>query len=186
MDCGRALSNILAQVCFEAFLTSVAHGRRVQVIDDCDAWGTVRHAHGRLPKMVNDPLLISYLMSAPSFSSFPDFDAEPDTREKKQDKKSDKKHREEKKHRDSDGRSSKKRHESRLHSRHRDSGEKKNESEQSSKTEDASKDYRLFFIDIRGDSGNVQYGSIHSGDIPRYRLINGKFSLLGLPSILIL
>ena len=135
--------------------------------------------------MANDPLLISYLMSAPSFSSFPDFDAEPDTRDKKPDKKSDKRHGEEKKHRDRDGRSSKKRHESRHHSRHQDSSEKKNEKEQSIKTEDASKDYRLFFIDIRGDSGNVQYGSIHSGDIPRYRLLNGKFSLVQFPSILI-
>ncbi|TFK36838.1 NRDE-2, necessary for RNA interference-domain-containing protein [Crucibulum laeve] len=39
---------------------------------------------------------------------------------------------------------------------------------------------RFFYSDRRGDHLNIQYGGLHSGDVPKYRLVDGGRSILGL------
>jgi hypothetical protein len=36
---------------------------------------------------------------------------------------------------------------------------------------------RLFYSDRRGDSLNVQYGGLHTGDVPRYHVVNSRVIL---------
>ena len=36
---------------------------------------------------------------------------------------------------------------------------------------------RLFYSDRRGDSLNIQYGGLHTGDVPRYHVVNSRVTL---------
>ncbi|KAF8634417.1 hypothetical protein AX15_000868 [Amanita polypyramis BW_CC] len=42
--------------------------------------------------------------------------------------------------------------------------------------------WRLFYSDRRGDMLNIQFGGLHVGDVPKYRLVDGGRSILGLSS----
>lgn len=35
----------------------------------------------------------------------------------------------------------------------------------------------VFYTDRKGDRLNVRYGGLHAGDVPKYRLVGGRFGL---------
>ncbi|KAF9022470.1 hypothetical protein BDZ89DRAFT_1102857 [Hymenopellis radicata] len=115
----------------------------------------------------------SFSSFPPSFSSFPDDEPGPSNRptpDATSTRKSDKKHRKDKedKHgRDKKGKSERK-------ERHR-----------SERTVDEEAT-RYFYSDKRGDQYNIQYGSLHEGDVPKYKSVSRGQRVLGLPSLLVL
>lgn len=128
-------------------------------------------------------------MSVPSFTSFPQFEAEPsrpqspsDESQRKSDKRkheksgSSSKRRDHERRRDSskERRREKDRHKKRDKDKHRDKDGKRREDERRSRADDiVDESYRLFFSDRRPDHLNVQYGGLHAGDIPKYRMKAG-------------
>lgn len=94
----------------------------------------------------------SFSSFPPSFSSFPDDEPGPSNRptpDATSTRKSDKKHRKPK--------------EDRL--------KRKSERIRSERTVDEEAT-RYFFSDKRGDQYNIQYGSLHEGDVPKYKSVS--------------
>ena len=88
-------------------------------------------------------------MSAPSFSSFPDLYSHPET-----------------------GPSSTKHENKAKRKKHRRSKEDQNDND----TQQHSTKFelnRFFYSDRKGDLLNIQYGGLHAGDIPKYRIVGG-------------
>ena len=85
--------------------------------------------------------------SPPSFSSFPDLYSHPEP-----------------------GQSSAKRgHKIKGKKRHRSQEDQNDEPQNLEKLELN----RFFYSDRKGDLLNIQYGGLHAGDIPKYRLVGG-------------
>ncbi|KAF8912990.1 NRDE-2, necessary for RNA interference-domain-containing protein [Gymnopilus junonius] len=123
----------------------------------------------------------------PSFSSFPDLEAGPSTRitesltTSSHDKRRRKRH--DSPEHQSDAKASKRRHKSfeKEHRIRRDG----NDSEVGQYREHERVNL-AFYSDRKGDLKNIQYGGLHSGDIPKYRLVAGGRSVLGLPQALVI
>ncbi|KAK0464952.1 NRDE-2, necessary for RNA interference-domain-containing protein [Desarmillaria tabescens] len=115
-------------------------------------------------------------MSAPSFSSFPpsfgSFPEDPSNEPGPSRPRDDSKHRKHS-HREKDSKKETTREKVKKYRReHRD--RKSTEADEVSET-------RFFYSDRRGDPLNLQYGSLHKGDVPRYKCINRGRNVLGLP-----
>ncbi|KAK0208141.1 NRDE-2, necessary for RNA interference-domain-containing protein [Desarmillaria ectypa] len=114
-------------------------------------------------------------MSAPSFPSFPpsfesfpeDLSNDPGPSRPRDDNKH-RKH----SHREKDFKETTREKVKKYRREHRD--RKATESDDISET-------RFFYSDRHGDPLNLQYGSLHKGDIPKYKCINRGRNVLGLP-----
>ncbi|KAF8167773.1 NRDE-2, necessary for RNA interference-domain-containing protein [Crassisporium funariophilum] len=122
----------------------------------------------------------------PSFSSFPDLDAGPSKQSeptKKRDREKRRKHDSSSKNRDRVRHGKEERGKER-HSPRRGGDFPFNDDEQRKKLDDTQKlnveTHRFFYSDRKGDSMNIQYGGLHAGDVPKYRLIDGGRNVLGL------
>lgn len=122
-------------------------------------------------------------MSAPSFSSFPpSFSSFPDLESGIHEVNASDKPKKEKKHkarRTSTDKDSEDRH--RKSERHRERAKKEPKTSFLHHTDDDERNgtNRLFYSDSQGDKMNIQYGGLHAGDVPRYRMVAGKH-LVGL------
>lgn len=124
---------------------------------------------------------------APSFASFPDLDRDSSPRKHRDDEpRRERKHRERKERRSSSR--SPRRHKGREKDRKRDKGrhreKERDEEKRRHKEEGRAKEnqptealpddsYRLFFSDRQPDKLNFQYGGLHQGDIPKYKIVGG-------------
>ncbi|KAF8973700.1 NRDE-2, necessary for RNA interference-domain-containing protein [Flammula alnicola] len=118
----------------------------------------------------------SFSSFPPSFSSFPDPDAGPAKNKKRREETSPKE-----RGRVTEGHNhgrDKNRHKPRLRKE-----VKKDEERPAQPTEPHVPDVlnRFFYSDRKGDPMNIQYGGLHSGDIPKYHLVGGGRNILGLP-----
>ncbi|KAH6916852.1 NRDE-2, necessary for RNA interference-domain-containing protein [Coprinopsis sp. MPI-PUGE-AT-0042] len=132
--------------------------------------------------------------SAPSFTSFPDLDQDSSSRRHRDDES-----RKERKYRDRKERRSRsrspRRHKEADRDRKRDKGKRRekdrDEGKRRRKEEGKTKEnqpteappddsYRLFFSDRQPDKLNFQYGGLHQGDIPKYKIVGGGRQVLGL------
>ncbi|KAF6766535.1 NRDE-2, necessary for RNA interference-domain-containing protein [Ephemerocybe angulata] len=144
-------------------------------------------------------------MSIPSFTSFPTFEPEYPKQSSTSESRLEKRKRDEshkssasskRKDRDRDrGReTSRERHREKDKDRHKKRDKDKHKERSRKLRGDDSRDqrledvpsnvdetYRMFFSDRKPDRLNIQYGSIHAGDIPKYRLIYGGRYAIGLP-----
>ncbi|KAF9474100.1 hypothetical protein BDN70DRAFT_885209 [Pholiota conissans] len=138
--------------------------------------------------------------SFPSFSSFPDLDAGPNKdsstpeHSKKQEHEKRKTreregYRKDERRRETDGRhkEQKDHHKSQSRREHqRDSeGEKRNTHLAKTEVDVPSLRNSYFYSDRKGDRMNIQYGGLHSADVPKYRLVAGGRNILGLPKDLV-
>jgi hypothetical protein len=129
-------------------------------------------------------------MTTPSFSSFPSFDSFPeldpgpsgrrstsppqpkriDEKRRKDKEKRDKgKHRQDKRHSEKSTRPADHSSDSRI-AVPDDERLKAEEDRQRKDTSPA-----VFYEDRKGDRLNVRYGGLYAGDVPKYRLVGGKF-----------
>ncbi|KAJ2919274.1 hypothetical protein MD484_g1134, partial [Candolleomyces efflorescens] len=141
-------------------------------------------------------------MSVPSFTSFPQLEAEPSRpqspsyesqikseRRKHGKSGSSSKRRDHERRRDlsKERRRDKDRHNRREKEKHRDKDGNRREDERRGRADDTvDESYRLFFSDRRPDHLNVQYGGLHAGDIPKYRMKAGGRYAIGLSRGLVL
>jgi len=101
----------------------------------------------------------SFSSFPPSFSSFPEFDSDK-TGARGDDKKKRKKHEHKKRHKST---------------RSRETSREKEREDAS--TNDTLVD-RIFYSDRRGDFLNIQFGGLHIGDVPKYRLVDSMIQSL--------
>lgn len=141
-------------------------------------------------------------MSVPSFTSFPTLELEP-SKTSKEDKKSDRRNQDSTAERSSSSKRRRERDSSRERRRDKDrsKGEEKDKDRRRNKDKEKHREkdrkrrrhddvdhkpdvpstvdesYRIFYSDRKPDRLNIQYGGLHSGNIPKYRAVYGKPSI---------
>ncbi|KAJ3515279.1 hypothetical protein NLJ89_g1854 [Agrocybe chaxingu] len=136
----------------------------------------------------------SFSSFPPSFSSFPDLEelAGPrqgessskhahEKRKKKKGHSSSKEHRHKK---DSDRKREKEQRKSK-HAKDGDNRRKDEEQHEEFHRRDTGTSRDHFYSDRRGDPLNIQFGSLHAGDIPKYHIVGRSRHVLGLPASLV-
>jgi len=121
----------------------------------------------------------------PSFSSFPDFEQSSSqeafkdvSSSKPSDDKKRKKRRHSKERKSSSDRTTSKRDKSRHKSPSRKERHAIDDDGYSTRrTTDVEQTKHLFYSDRKGDIQNIHYGKLHTGDIPKYRLVSGTCAL---------
>ena len=120
----------------------------------------------------------------PTFSSFPDFDE--GTTHNPSNSKSSRRHQREKRKKKSEGHRTGKqttRCDKTQHDPAFDRDRKRVEDDEKEKipppeTQLVESTQHIFYSDQKGDQMNLQYGALHSGDIPKYRPVGGKCFLV--------
>lgn len=114
-------------------------------------------------------------MSAPSFNSFPlSFSSFPELNEVGSGSRSNGNSK-----RSKDGESERKRHKHRRKPRSSSrSRHVENQSPGVVTAPERDEFQRIYYSDRKGDSLNIQYGSLHAGDVPKYHLAGGTLRLL--------
>ncbi|KAM6498408.1 NRDE-2, necessary for RNA interference domain containing protein [Amanita muscaria] len=124
----------------------------------------------------------SFSSFPPSFASFPDVDHEQPSQDEREPRRKDKRkrngdqHRDKKRKREADERG----HKHRRY--HADNDLLTTAKSANTPAADTEPDWRLFYSDKRGDMLNIQFGGLHVGHVPKYNLIDGGRSILGLSS----
>ncbi|KDR85329.1 hypothetical protein GALMADRAFT_234148 [Galerina marginata CBS 339.88] len=132
----------------------------------------------------------------PSFSSFPDFDAGSRKGSTNFESSSDRNREKRKKrrHRSKERESDPKRDRKLDKSRHKSptSKERRRRRDEDEPTQQNAAQFHepqelnlAFYSDRKGDFMNIQYGGLHAGDVPKYRLVAGGRNVLGLPKALV-
>ncbi|GLB36027.1 putative NRDE-2, necessary for RNA interference [Lyophyllum shimeji] len=121
----------------------------------------------------------SFSSFPPSFSSFPDLEPGPSTRPSEQSKVESSRHKKKRRHK------SKERKHKRSHGREdafaydypMDDEERKFKDDLKYTSQETS---RIYYSDRKGDPYNIQYGGLHSGDVPKYHIVGRGRNILGL------